>query len=473
MIRKSGYIAIIVSLLTVLFGTGISGAFAAENAESEDFSCDHMIPSNSQVLFFGDESGLNAQPGDVVCIEAGERPAPLNLKEFHGTEEDPIIFINEGGQVVIEGGETNWWAVTIGRSSHFRFTGTGDENFDYGFKLSIKNNAGSVFEASMKATNYELDHIEIIEDKIGYAGFSLHSAPSCDGSSNRGNFTQYDTLVHDNYIENTRGEGIYLGYSNYERGVGKTCDGEWVTLWPHQLEGVRVYNNIFKNTGRDAIQVGSAVADVEVFDNVIDNYGTNNDLYHTNGIQINPGTTGKYYNNLIVSKGIGGKVGIHNLGRGDTQIFNNIIVDPAQYGMYSADRYNPDDPVYDDSPIHIWNNTIINPAEQGIKFVNKITKKNSIRNNVIVMPSQDGSNYHYVQLGGPDVDMKLKKNYFTQNIAEVKFVDAANGNYHLQADSPLINAGIDLTQYGMDFDFDYNTRPPGRYDIGAYEYLAP
>lgn len=435
--------------------------------------CDLLIPNSTQVLFVGDETGLNAQPGDVVCIEAGERPAPLNLKEFHGTEERPITFINYGGQAVIEGGETDWWAVTIGRSSHFRFTGTGDPSFKYGFKLSIRNNGGSIFEASQKATNYEVDHLSIIEDKIGYAGMSLKTDPSCDGSTNRGGFTQYNTIVHDNYIEGTRGEGIYMGHSNYEQGMGRTCDGERVSLYPHQLEGVRVYDNIFKDIGRDAIQIGSAVADVEVYDNLIDNYGTNNDLYHTNGIQINPGTTGKYYNNYILSEGIGGKVGIHNLGRGDIQIYNNVIVDPAQYGMYSADRYNPDDPVYDESPVHIWNNTIINPAQQGIKFVNKIVKSNTIRNNVIVHPNEDGATNFYVQLD-PASDMTLSNNYFTRNILDADFVDEASGNYRLQSVSPLIDAGYDLTSEGVTFDFDNQERPSGgAFDIGAFEYTAP
>jgi Bacterial Ig-like domain (group 3)/Right handed beta helix region len=49
------------------------------------------------------------------------------------------------------------------------------------------------------------------------------------------------------------------------------------------------------------------------------------------------------------------------------------------------------------------------------------------------------------------------------------FVDAAAANFHLQAGSPAIDAGITLALIAT--DFDGVTRPQGRgYDIGAFEY---
>jgi hypothetical protein len=51
------------------------------------------------------------------------------------------------------------------------------------------------------------------------------------------------------------------------------------------------------------------------------------------------------------------------------------------------------------------------------------------------------------------------------------FVDAANGNYHLRADSPLLNAGLHSIQGGINtYDLDGNPRVMfGEVDIGAYE----
>jgi hypothetical protein len=49
------------------------------------------------------------------------------------------------------------------------------------------------------------------------------------------------------------------------------------------------------------------------------------------------------------------------------------------------------------------------------------------------------------------------------------FVNPGAGNYHLQADSPAINAGVSLSN--VTDDFDGTTRPQGSgYDIGPYEY---
>jgi hypothetical protein len=48
-----------------------------------------------------------------------------------------------------------------------------------------------------------------------------------------------------------------------------------------------------------------------------------------------------------------------------------------------------------------------------------------------------------------------------------KFVDPANGDYHLQRGSPCIDSGTDT---GLDHDFDGNFRPIGDYDMGAFEF---
>lgn len=50
-----------------------------------------------------------------------------------------------------------------------------------------------------------------------------------------------------------------------------------------------------------------------------------------------------------------------------------------------------------------------------------------------------------------------------------QFVNADASNFHLQSDSPCIDAGISVS--GVSNDFDGNPRPQGPgYDIGAFEY---
>ena len=62
-------------------------------------------------------------------------------------------------------------------------------------------------------------------------------------------------------------------------------------------------------------------------------------------------------------------------------------------------------------------------------------------------------------------------------VADPKFVDAANGDYHLANDSPLVDAG-DLSAYRESgasmLDLDRSSRTTKRtIDIGAYERFVP
>jgi hypothetical protein len=58
-------------------------------------------------------------------------------------------------------------------------------------------------------------------------------------------------------------------------------------------------------------------------------------------------------------------------------------------------------------------------------------------------------------------------------IVDPLFVDATNGDLHLNASSPAINSGIDAANNELT-DFDGNSRiSGGRIDMGAYEFGAP
>src|SRR5690606_11465482 len=93
-----------------------------------------------------------------------------------------------------------------------------------------------------------------------------------DKSPERPNFTMYDIKLHDNYIHDITGEGIYLGNSFYT-GTSNYC-GQ--TQYPHEVRGVRIYNNRMENTGWESIQVGAAVQDVEIYNNIVYYYGRAN-----------------------------------------------------------------------------------------------------------------------------------------------------------------------------------------------------
>lgn len=456
-----------IGLRTYQSSANFDDVVVSEIVENPPVTCDKTIASTTDWKFLGGSgtgsSYLNAQPGDTICIEAGVRPAALWLENFHGTEANPITFINYGGKVTINNTSSNY-AMRVYNSSHFRITGTGDSAYDYGFKLSTT--IESALDISQRSTNYEVDHLEVSSD--AFAGMLLKTETSCNTNTQQGYFYQYNTRIHDNYIHNTHGEGMYLGKSNYLAGKQLTCDGVTVTVYPHTLEGVRVYNNIVEDTGWDGIQIGSATHDVKVYNNIVKRFGQGGKTYQDKGIEINPGTRGQFYNNYIAD---GTGAGIHNQGLAGVKIFNNVIVDVGMDGIYSHDKLRTSDSNNSLEGMHFWNNTIVNPGYNGIQVRNEDTGTNSIKNNLIVDTNQTGG-YTYIYIN-PNYSgtWDTSHNLTYSQMSSPSFVDPTVDNYRLQSGSPAIDAGTDLTSVGVTFDHDGAVRPQGSgFDVGAFEY---
>ena len=418
----------------------------SSTALAEDCNCQHTIGLQ---IYQADGRLMNAEPGDTICITAGRRPF-LRLENFKGTKEKPVVFINCGGQVVLGGPAVND-GIKIINSSHFRLTGTGDSAFTYGIHIVGSRPGSQGIAAYQFSTNFEIDHVEI--EKAGFAGIMAKTDPHCDGSADRGNFTLYDVSLHDNYIHDVGGEGIYLGNS-FWLGTEVYCD----TLHlPHEVKGVRVYNNRVENTGWDAIQVGSAVEDVEVFCNYIRNYGTLNKHAQNQGIQLGLGTTGRLYNNRI-NKGTGPAIVIQGIG--DNFIYNNLIVDPGQEAFNINTRQTlPGKGVY------IINNTVVG-AQQGVirEHVNKAAN-NVFFNNLLVNSS---SNWNHLK---PYTDWTLAHNLIT-DVGALVFKESEENRYQLDSSSKAVDAGKDVSAYGILTDIQNQVRPKGNgYDIGAFEYV--
>ncbi|WP_304516348.1 alpha/beta fold hydrolase [Cohnella sp. CFH 77786] len=433
---------------------------AASAATPAVIQCDITIPLNAATDYDGDT--LNAQPGDTVCIAAGQR-GRLKFTDFEGTAARPITFINYGGKVEINHSKH---ALIFLNSKYFRVTGTGDPAYTYGIKVNSHTNGESAVVVGSFSTNYELDHIEASATSGGFAGFLLKTETTCDVATQQGHFTQYDTRVHHNYIHDVGGEGIYAGMSYYLGDTRFNCDGVGGndTIYPHTLEGVRIYDNLVTDSGREGIQIGSATDDVEVYDNQVLRYGLNNVTYQDKAIEINPGTRGKFYNNLV-KQGTG--IGIHNQGLPGTQIFNNIVVDAGGDGIFSQDQLRPGDPNNTTDGMHFWNNTIINSGGDGIEVRNQLAGPGSVYNNLIVDTSLGSSTYiRYDGTGTWNSDDNLTYS----SLATPQFVDAAGGNYRLQSGSPAVDPGTDLSGQGATFDFDGVSRPQGLgFDVGAFE----
>jgi hypothetical protein len=408
--------------------------------------CDYVHPLGEWKL---DGEEQNIQPGDTVCLEAGQRGS-LRIEDVHGTAANPILIQNSGGQLQIAEGS---YSISVVSSGHIRLSGAGDPAHFYGIR-----GGGTVYVGGL-STNVEVDHVEVYT--AGFAGFMVKTDPNCDPATWRQNFTMYDVSLHHNYAHNMQdGEGFYIGFTFYN-GYDITCDGQPVTVYGHVIEGLEMYNNITYDTGSEGIQVGSTPVGADIHDNVVKLYGQRPFAnFQDNGIQIGSGTGGLLYNNWI-EEGPGN--GLIMMGQGDNVIFNNVIVNAGAYGVFCDERGDPVGTGY-----QFINNTIINPAEDGIRIYADLMEMNHIKNNIIVNP---GTGDYVVKLND-NVPLEMSNNLFAATAAEAGFVDAASGDYHLQADSPAVDMGLDASVFGVMMDKDGVTRPFGSsYDIGAYEFV--
>ena len=413
---------------------------------SSNGSCAYTHPLGTWKLD-GDE--LSIQPGDTICLEAGSRGS-LRIEDLHGTAVNPITIQNFGGQVEIAEGS---YGISLARSSHVRLSGGGDPAHFYGIR------AGGTVGVGELSTNIEVDHVEVYA--AGFAGFLVKTDPNCDPATWRENFTMYDVSLHDNYAHHMQdGEGFYVGFSFYN-GYDITCNGQPTTVYGHVIEGLEIYNNITYDTGAEGIQVGSTPVGADIHDNVVQLYGQRPFAqFQDNGIQIGSGTGGLLYNNWV-EEGPGN--GLIMMGQGDNVIFNNVIVDAGSHGVFCDERGDPVGTGY-----QFINNAIINPAQDGIRIYADLMAMNHIKNNIIVNP---GTGEYVVKLNNT-VPLEMSNNLFAATVAEVDFVDVTSGDYHLQASSPAVDAGLDASGFGVLSDKDGVARPfGGSYDIGAYEFL--
>jgi len=415
-----------------------------KNPADPTIDCTYTVqPSQWQV------DGTKIAAGSVLCIPAGTRGALL-LKNLKGTADKPIIIINKGGQVTLTAALSAGYTFKTQNCQYFKIMGNGASGIKYGFAVDGGNIGMTMDDLS---SDFEIQNVEVRNS--GFAGIMAKTDPTCDEATQRGHFTMKNVLLHDNYVHKTGGEGFYVGNSFYAEGMSIACG----KVLPHEVINARIYNNITDSTGCEGIQVGSAVAGCEIYDNTVKSPGlTPFANGQNNGIQIGEGTGGKCYNNLI--KNAPGN-GIIVLGLGDNLVFNNYILNSGDNGIFADSRYTPG------PNFQFINNTIVAPASDGIKLDSETIPMNTVINNVIINPGSGTAVFKKSKA----VKLTSLNNYVDKDITTCKFIDYTGGDFHLQSSSPLIDAGIDVLSYGVSFDYYHTIRPSGSgFDIGATEY---
>jgi hypothetical protein len=465
-------------LFLVMWLTSITANVAA---------CDHMI-GQPVTKADGRTNYSRVKPGDRVCIVAGKRNA-LTLRNFSGTTTAPITFINSGGQVLFTG--SGQAGIRIQNSQFFRLTGTGDSQFEYGMKVDGSYRDG--VNVSRKSSNMEIDHIEVT--KVTHQGIQASTRASCsDGSNNnydydgdgqkvgdlddvvsQESFTQYNTRIHHNYVHQIGEEAFYIGrnrtvYATYGQGSSSNCPVHPKDPLNPVLDGLLVYSNLVRRTGRDSINIKGAIKDCLVYSNRIYEDST---LLLTGGqdggIRIGLNSQCDVYNNFI-KNGFG--KGIVDVGNGG-KIYNNVIINPGR-GFPSNPKLGSGISIslgIANGDYFVWNNTIVNPSGFGIRFSRKDTLESQIQNNIIADPGAYRSHGEraYIVLRRK-TQAKVSHNLAVLDIAEAKFANPALDDYSLLPESPAVDTGRDLNSAGVSVDYLGVPRPQGEnYDIGAYE----
>ena len=293
------------------------------------------------------------------------------------------------------------------------------EFMDYGATIELRGDSHRIIG------NYAHDGIYSNSGVIGITGDSAHYK------------------IYGNYLRNNGEPGDKLNGSGfYLQGFGTNQDIDFG------------WNQIQDQRGARAIQVYGHI-DGDFVDNV---------LIHDNIL------SGSELNNMV----LGGSDGSTNI-LGTVHVFNNIIIGAGDPGL----RVN--DP---NGTVIIENNVLYNNGTPGLNGSNSQlyleragVGKITFRNNIVypVVPQT------YVLIEAPAGDAAIVANnnlYFNAGQcpdfelgcihANPMFVNPAASDFHLQANSPAINAGANT---GIVRDFEGTSRPQGAaYDIGVFEY---
>ncbi|MGD1947130.1 MAG: T9SS type A sorting domain-containing protein [Croceivirga sp.] len=458
----------------------------------QNCNCDVTLSGLSQNSLNGIwASQVNYQPGDVICIPAGNY-AGLRFYNFEGTETAPLTIINCGGQVVID--ETNYSGLEFRNSKYIHVTGTGDSKHYYGIKIEGTSSWAMGVAIGDFSTDFEVDHVEV--ESAGFAGIMAKTDPICSNSATwrTSGFVMKNLDIHHNHIQNTGGEGIYIGFTlGYKLKTFRYCSG--TPVFGHWLENVDVHHNIVEQTGWDAIQLNLVNLNGKIRDNQILDYATEGRWAQAFAISLGGGTY-EVYNNLIVNGPTETGAGIQLIsGESGSKIYNNVLVKPKEHGIFLHNRH-----VFDDvnEGYYIVNNTIIEPQKAGVHLnadiyyavdPNDVNRKQDevpshFVNNLIVDPGYDFSNSNfwkkdqesYFDFNAPSTRDSLLPNIYsnimTRQIDTLGLNDTANDEYWPGSQtSSVVDVGHDVSAWGIVIDLENNSRPSGTaFDIGAYEY---
>lgn len=428
---------------------------------------DPIIATKHPINNIGNNPKLSLKGGDVVCMDASVPYRFLTWENISGDPENPIIIKNTNGQVKIKSLIASYGWV-FKKSKHFKILGNGDPNHKYGFKITTHNN--SYIKMIDKTTDFEIAHVEVAGDyangthsKSGFAGIMAKSQPICvddpnGGSTDANNFELKNVSIHDNYIHDVGGEGMYVGYGKSQgvllnsSSTGNKCS---TINYPHNVSNLYIFNNIIENVGWDGIQVKNAHHNAQIYNNVIKNYATLGIGAHDEGLFVGDGSEALIYGNWI-EKGNVQSNGMQINAFGNTKIYNNVVLGAGYNGLYLNNQSTQF--ANRTGTFEIYNNTI--EGGTGSAIVTYTPQNVLIKNNI-------GFGYDAYHGIKKPVNGITSSNLVKKDVSKIGFINYNIGDIRLNTGSLAIDAGESNSLNTN--DFTGSLRTDGNIDIGAIE----
>ena len=494
--------------LALFFFVSVHPAQSEDEYRDRD---DHYVATNGDDANPGTQSSPwktiqfaidHVEPGDIIYVRGGIYNESVALHQ-PGLAGSPITLTAYGDEsVTISGGEAPALTALWDGTQYWIIEGfTLDSNAEYTIQLSvwdafwsdhmiIRNNyirgavivSGSynIFEGNEVDGSQHKGSEDGVQESQEISHHNIYRNNHIHHFSSRGIWSMHRT--HDSVFENNYIHHIENGFG-YEQGID--LDGFASVVWRHIVRNNHIH---------DVDYVPIALENV--FDSVVEN-----NIVHDSGIGISDinygGPVGDGWGTDERCE-VGGEKNQYGDTDGDNDcrgdITGNLIRQNLIYNvnLYAAIQINYA------GGVKIQGNTIYcggNKIAGILTSIGLYTPELEMRGNIIsecgwgaidiqdADPLTEDSNNLLYRSDGGDVyliegsgyNLSQYQSMFGRGQGSVEaaplFVEPSNNDFHLQSNSPAIDAGVDT---GLTADIDGNPRPRGLgYDIGALEYSEP
>jgi hypothetical protein len=341
--------------------------------------------------------------------------SPSGNDSYDGSEAHPFATIQKAADVVEPGTIVYVLPGTYNEDVVVEQDGTANARIVF---VSLKQ-----WAAKVKTTNDDVpwttkaDYIDII-------GFDISSAGAREGLVNMGSITRtIGNRVHDipGTCDTIGGSGINdTNYSSHDNDIIGNVVFHIGDTYPEMCEYVHA---IYHSNARGHI--------------------INNIAYNNAGVGINLWHAAT-----------------------DTIVANNLVFGNKEHGISVGTETKDNDGDEGDHFI-VTNNISINNGILGMRERKGVGPHNQFSHNIVYGNSRAA--FGDEQYEWPSAVDTKDVGTISKAVLFVSFKDDGTGDYHLQADSPAIDAGIPLG--APTSDYDGKPRPAGKgYDIGPFEY---